>query len=172
MSDSLWPHGLYVTHQAPLSMGFPRQEYWNGLSFPSPRDLPNPGIEPWVQSMGLLHWQADSLPLSHHGSPTCVLTDNDKKSCHSAAFMADTLMDVWLYCNYLPIRTFMGFSDGSGVKNPPAVQDVWVQSWSGRSPGKGNGNPHQYSCPGNPMDRGAWRATVLGVAKSRTQLSD
>ena len=35
-----------VVHQAPLSMGFPRQEYWSGLSFPSPRDLPNPGIEP------------------------------------------------------------------------------------------------------------------------------
>ena len=36
---------------------------------------------------------------------------------------------------------------------------------SGRSPGEGNGNPLQYSCLGNPMDRGAWRATVHGVAK-------
>ena len=35
-----------VAHQAPLSMGFPRQEYWSGLSFPSQGDLPNPGIEP------------------------------------------------------------------------------------------------------------------------------
>ena len=35
-----------VAHQAPLSMGFPRQEYWSGLSFPSPGDLPNPGIKP------------------------------------------------------------------------------------------------------------------------------
>ena len=34
-----------VTHQAPLSMGFPRQEYWSGLPFPSPEDLPNPGFE-------------------------------------------------------------------------------------------------------------------------------
>ena len=42
----------------------------------------------------------------------------------------------------------------------------------GRSPGKGNGNPLQYSCLGNPMDRGAWWATVHGVAKSRTQLSN
>ena len=42
----------------------------------------------------------------------------------------------------------------------------------GRSPGEGNGNPLQYSCLENPMDRGAWRATVLGVAKSRAQLSD
>ena len=35
-----------VAHQAPLSMGFPRQEYWGGFPFPSPGDLPNPGIEP------------------------------------------------------------------------------------------------------------------------------
>ena len=42
----------------------------------------------------------------------------------------------------------------------------------GRSPGEGNGNPLQYSCLENPMDREVWRATVHGVAKSRTQLSD
>ena len=43
--------------QAPLSMGFSRREYWNGLPFPSPEDLPNPGIKP-----GSLSLQADSLP--------------------------------------------------------------------------------------------------------------
>ena len=43
---------------------------------------------------------------------------------------------------------------------------------SGRSPGEGNGNPLQYSCLENPVDRGAWWATVHRVAKSRTQLSD
>ena len=42
---SLWPPWT-VAHQASLSMGFPRQEYWSGLSFPSPGDLPNPGIKP------------------------------------------------------------------------------------------------------------------------------
>ena len=42
----------------------------------------------------------------------------------------------------------------------------------GRSPGEGNGNPLQYSCLENPMDRGAWWATVHRVAKSRTRLSD
>ena len=52
-----------VTHQALLSVGFPRQEYWSGLPFPSPGDLPNLGIKPVTQ-----HWQADSLPLSHQGS--------------------------------------------------------------------------------------------------------
>ena len=44
MSGSLWPHGL--AHQAPLSMGFSRQEYWSGLPLPSPGDRPQPGIEP------------------------------------------------------------------------------------------------------------------------------
>ena len=43
---------------------------------------------------------------------------------------------------------------------------------SGRSPGEGNGNPLQYSCPENLTDRRAWRATVHGVTKSRTRLSD
>ena len=45
-------------------------------------------------------------------------------------------------------------------------------SGSGRSPGEEHGNPLQYSCLENPMDRGAWWATVQGVAKNRTQLSD
>ena len=53
-----------VAHQAPLSMEFSRQEYWNGLPFPSPGDLPDPGIELKTPA-----WQADALPLSHQGSP-------------------------------------------------------------------------------------------------------
>ena len=46
VSNSLQPRGLYVTHQASLSTEFSRQESWSGLPFPSPGDLPNPGIEP------------------------------------------------------------------------------------------------------------------------------
>ena len=53
MSDSLQPHRT----KAPLSMGFSRQECWNGLPFPSPGNLPDPGIEPGSPAM-----QADSLP--------------------------------------------------------------------------------------------------------------
>ena len=48
--------------------------------------------------------------------------------------------------------------------------DLDLIAGSGRSPGGGNGNPLQYSCLESPMDRGAWRATVHGVTKSRTQL--
>ena len=60
-----------------------------------------------------------------------------------------------------------------GVKNPPAnAEDAGSIPGSGRSPGEGNGNLLQYSCLGHPMGRGAWRATLHGVAKSWTQLSD
>ena len=53
------------------------------------------------------------------------------------------------------------------VKNPPAnAVDVGLIPGLGRSPGEGNGNPLQYSCLGNPMDRGARQAVVHGVAKA------
>ena len=59
------------------------------------------------------------------------------------------------------------------VKNLPAMQETWVLSLgSGRSPREGNGNPLRYPCLGSSMDRGGWWATVHGVAKSWTQLSD
>ena len=52
------------------------------------------------------------------------------------------------------------------VKDPPAnTGGVGSVLELGRSPGEGNGNPLQYSCLGNPMDRGAWQATVHGVTK-------
>ena len=53
-----------VARQAPLSMGFSRQGYWSWLPCPPPGDLPDPGIEPGSPAL-----QADSLPLSHQGSP-------------------------------------------------------------------------------------------------------
>ena len=62
------------------------------------------------------------------------------------------------------------------VKNLPAnardERDTSLIPGSGRSPGKGNGNPLQYSCLKNLMDRGAWWATVQRVTKGQTQLSD
>ena len=60
------------------------------------------------------------------------------------------------------------------VKNPPAsagdIRDTGSVPVSRRSPGRGNTNPFQYSCLENPMDKGAWQATVHRVAKSQTQL--
>ena len=61
------------------------------------------------------------------------------------------------------------FFKGSEVKASACNGgDLGSIPWSGRSPGEGNGNPLQYSCLENPMDREAWWATVHGVAKSRT----
>ena len=62
---------------------------------------------------------------------------------------------------------YMGFLGDSVVKNPPAnTGDAGLIPGLGRSPGEGNGNPLQYSCLGNPMDKGVWRATVHGDTKS------
>ena len=70
--ETLWTSA----HQAPLSMGFSRQEYWRRLPCPPPEDLPDPGIQ-----LGSPALQVDSLLLSHQGSPkyiTC-LTNSFKK---------------------------------------------------------------------------------------------
>ena len=62
---------------------------------------------------------------------------------------------------------YRGFPSGSASKEPSCNGgDLGLIPGSGRSPGEGNGNPLQYSCPENPMDIRAWRAAVHGVAKS------
>ena len=99
-----------AAHQALLSMGFSRQDYWSGLPFPSPSDLPQPGFKPKCPAL-----QADSLQ-----------------------------------------------------SEPPEEQSFQIIT---NIRGEGNGTPLQYSCLENPMDRGAWKAAVHGVAKSRTRLS-
>ena len=59
------------------------------------------------------------------------------------------------------------------VKRLPTMRETWVRNLGREdSPGEGNGNPLQYYCLENPMDRGAWWATAHGVAKSQTRLSD
>ena len=60
-----------VAYQAPLTVGFSRQEYWNGLPFPSPGDLPNPGIEPGSPTL-----QADGLPSELPGKLQVNLASN------------------------------------------------------------------------------------------------
>ena len=70
------------------------------------------------------------------------------------------------------IKKCIYYPSGSVVKNLPAnAGNAGLTPGSGRSPGEVNGNPLQYLCLGNPMDRGAWRAIVHGVAKSQTRLS-
>ena len=91
--------------------------------------------------------------LQHHSSKALILW-------HSVFFIVQ-LLHPW------------GFPVGSdGKESAFNVGDLGLISGSGRSPGEGNGNPLQYSCLENSMDGGAWWATVHGVAKSRTWLSE
>ena len=73
---------------------------------------------------------------------------------------------------YTPLIAKMGFPGSSDHKESAYnAGDLGSIPGSGRLPGEGNGNPLQYPCLENSMGRGAWWATVHGVAKSRTQLS-
>ena len=87
-----------VACQAPLSMGFPRQEYWTGLPFPSPEDPPGPGIE----SISPL-WQADSLPLSYLGRPW-------------RGIQVFTMLCSQLFCRFENFHTRLLGGGGGGVE--------------------------------------------------------
>ena len=79
-------------------------------------------------------------------------------------------LNVRRFCNLLLItKRFPRWH--SGKETACNAGDVGSIPGSGRSPGEGNGNSLKYSCLGNPMGRGAWQATIHGVAQSQTQLS-
>ena len=80
--------------------------------------------------------------------------------------------DVYDHNTVTMRRALISFPGGSDSKESACnVGDLGSVPGLGRSPGGGHGNPFQYSCLENSMDRGAWRATVHGVTKSQTQLS-
>jgi hypothetical protein len=84
-------------------MGFPRQEYWSGLPFPSPGDLPDPEIK--RVSQHLLHWQVDSLPLSNPENPSVTIEkDSEVKSLSRVRLFATP----WPVAYQAPLS--MGFS--------------------------------------------------------------
>ena len=124
-------------------MGFVRPEYWSGLPFPSMGDIPDPGIRP-------------VFPVSA-----------------GRFFTTEPPGRLPLTSLQVLNKDQLGFPGGSEVKNLPAMQETRVRSLGLEdSLGEGNGNPLQYSCWENPMDRGAWQATAQGVAKSQTRLSN
>ena len=71
---------------------------------------------------------------------------------------------LFLYCRWIITNWVHLPANAGDIKDTGSVLGL------GRSPGGGHGNPHEYSCLENPMDRGAWRATVHGITKSQTQL--
>ena len=90
-----------------------------------------------------------------------ITSGNGKSSEHNGAVFQSRQMGL-LFQMALVVKY--------SLANPGDIRDTGLLPGSGRSPGGGHGNPLQY-CLGNPMDRGVWRATVLWVAKSRTQLN-
>ena len=142
-----------ITHQAPLSIGFPKPDYWSGLPLPSPGDLLHPGIEPRSPAL-----QVDSLPTELQGkllsNSTCLMP------CTSSFFSSVICL------------MYKGFPMAWMVKNLPAVQETQFRFLRWEDPlEKGSGSPPQYSCLENSMDSGAWWAAVHGVARVRHRLA-
>ena len=127
-----------VARQVHLSMEFPRQEYWSGLPRPSPGDLPIWAIKPAYSA-----WQVDSLPPSHLGSPMWVLSNKH-------------------IFTLIPLASLGGASGTEPTANAGDARVAGsIPGW-GKSPGGEHCNPFQYSFLSNPLDWGAWQATVHG----------
>ena len=114
-----------------------------------------------IQIPSMAVWASDEL--SQHGNPPCLRLP-----------MAWWLPVPALQGFSIPCKTWRASQVALVVKNPPAnagdVRDKRLIPGLGRWPRAGHGNPLQYSCLENPMDRRAWQTTVHGVTKSRTWL--
>ena len=152
-----------------------------GTLSPSTPDSFSPGAEELrlLRNRGESTWDPTELS-QHHKVPSSIIFNEDLHF-QEGIFLCDCSYDGGLYFDSAAIRAIIfaefhlskGFPHGSVVRNLPAnAGDLGSIPRLGRSPGGGHGNPLQYSCLENPMDRGAWRTTIHGVAKSQTQLSD
>ena len=116
----------------------------------------------WGKSPG----EGNGNPLQY----SCLGNPMDRGSCWT---MVHTVAKSLIWLSDFTFTFSMDFPGGSDSKaSVYNAGDLGSIPGSGRSDGEGNGNPLQYYCLENPMDRGAWWATVHGVAKSRTRLSD
>ena len=98
--------------------------------------------------------------------------ENSRKTSTSASLIVLKPLTVWIITNSWKILKERGFPGGSDCKESAHnAGDLGLIPGSGRAPGEGNGNPRQYSCPENSTGED-WQATVHGVTKSRTLLSD
>ena len=135
-------------------------------------------------SLNLHHWQADCLPLNHLGSKLVVELQANCSASPRVPFQGFCVQNPSLqsqesvrfsgvFLQPINIAPMLAFIITLLLCSIPyaTAEDSSLIPGSGRSPGEGSGKPLQYSCLGNPTDRGAWRATVYGVAKSRTRQS-
>ena len=141
-----------VACQAPLCMGLPRQEYWSGLQFPSLGFFLTQGSNPC-----LLRWQTDSLLVCH--LEVLPLEDRNRQKRILSRVSEKTWSYQKLYFRLLASRI---------VREQISVFVILPICYSLLSPsprkltGEGNGNPLQYSCLGNPVDREAQRLQSMG----------
>ena len=111
------------------------------------------------------HFSSLTIFSTHH-FPTPLPTPNTHTHTHTHTLSLSRHGAMFQLQRETHLQSFPG---AVVVKNPPAKQEMRVPSVDWEE--GGNGNPLQYPCLENPMDRGAWWATVHGVAKSRTRLS-
>ena len=158
-SDYLWP---YVAHQAPLPMGFSKQEYWSGLPCPPPGNLPDPGIKPLSPASPAL--QADSSPLSHWGCRYFTF-----KYCKHWLLVSErNFKSYHCCCSVTKLCPIIQTPYGSAGKEFTCdAGHLGSIPGLGRPPGEGRVYPFQYSGLENSMD-----CIVHGVTKSRTRPSD
>ena len=171
-------------HHVPLSLGFSRQEYWSGLPFPSPmcesevaqscptlRDpmdcsLPGSSIHGSFQA-GVLEWVVIAVSnISIYNGPNPQ--DSQYWENQNVNYGLRVIM-MYQYrffsCNKdTTLVIFLGGSDSK--ESAYNAEDLTSFPASERSPREGHGNPLQYSCQENPMDREAWWATVHGITES------
>ena len=187
-----------AAHQAPPSMGFSRQEYWSGVPLLSPLVLPLHLYCFWIflflaLSIYFLIWKRkiDSFLCI---TLSTLHTLSISPCCHYPSILIllrwifnihiiITIMIIWLPSQVNPIAcleyfSFLGMFIFLRVNNCPFkmfsfpnTSEPGLIPGLGRVPGEGNGNPLQYSCLRNPMDRRAWQATVHGVARVRPDLA-
>ena len=117
-----------IAYQAPLSMGFSWQEYWSGLPFPPPGDLPNTGDLP--KGRHLLHGQADSLPLSHLGSLKCLSSKQSNNFTHWKSSLLVTFVWLFLTCSSTDFAVPSGYFQSTQCFSllSPAIRNVSVIS--------------------------------------------
>ena len=169
-----------AAHQASLSLGLSRQEYWSGLPFPSPMHE----SEKWKWSRSVMSdsWRPHGLPSSNSLFCQLPASINHKSDLFFHEFVFEVWEDIQHYDSFLekamaPHSSTLAWKI-PWVEEPGGLQSMgllrvrqdWVTSLSLACIGEGNGNPLQCSCLENPRDRGACWAAVCGVAQSRTRL--
>ena len=149
-----------VAPQAPLSMGFYRQEYWSGLPFPPPGDLPDPGIESASPALA-----GEFFTTEPPGKPSAFSVWHFPNTNHPHGEGNDTPLQY--SCLENPMDAGAWWAAVHGVtKSRTRLSNL--TSLSLLCIGEGNGNPLQCSCLENPRDGGAWWAAIYGVAESDT----